>query len=30
MRGDEEFGPLIEINRSMMQGLAPAGEAVAA
>ena len=30
MRGDEEFGPLIEVNRFMMQGLAPTGEAVAA
>ena len=30
MRGDEEFGPLIEINRFMMQGLAPVGEAAAA
>jgi flagellar protein FlaF len=30
MKGQEEFGPLIEINRFMMQGLAPAGEAVAA
>lgn len=23
MRGDEDFGPLIDINRSIMQGLAP-------
>lgn len=30
MTGDEEFGPLIDINRMMMQGLTPAGEAVAA
>ena len=30
MRAEEQFGPLIDVNRMMMQGLAPAGEAVAA
>lgn len=30
MGGEEEFAPLIEINRMMMGALAPAGEAVAA
>lgn len=27
MRGQEEFAPLIEVNRMMMSALAPAGEA---
>ena len=30
MRGEEEFAPLVEINRMMMSALAPAGEAAAA
>ena len=30
MRREEEFGPLIEINRILMQGLAPAGANAAA
>ena len=30
MREEETFAPLIEVNRMMMQGLAPAGEAAAA
>lgn len=30
MRGEETFDPLVEINRTMMAALAPAGEAVAA
>lgn len=30
MRREEEFAPLIEVNRTLMQGLAPAAEGVAA
>lgn len=30
MRGEEDFEPLIDINRMIMQGLAPAGGAQAA
>jgi len=30
MRGQEQFGPLIEINRMMMSALAPSSEAAAA
>ena len=30
MRNEAEFGPLIEVNRLMMQGLAPRGETSAA
>ena len=29
MRREEEFEPLIEVNRTLMQGLAPAGAAAA-
>ena len=29
MRGDEDFEPLIDINRSIMQGLAPQGSQAA-
>lgn len=29
MRREEEFAPLIELNRTIMQGLAPAGSALA-
>ena len=29
MRGEEDFGPLIDINRSIMQGLAPATQQAA-
>ena len=30
MRGEEEFAPLVEVNRMMMSALAPAAEAAAA
>ena len=30
MRGEEEIEPLVDVNRMIMQGLAPAGEADAA
>lgn len=30
MRGEEDFAPLIEVNRMMMSALAPAAEAAAA
>lgn len=30
MRGEEEIEPLVEVNRMIMQGLAPTGEAEAA
>ena len=29
MRGEEDFEPLIDINRSIMQGLAPQGQQAA-
>jgi flagellar protein FlaF len=30
MRNEAEFGPLIDVNKAMMQGLEPRGEAAAA